>query len=64
MNGKGFHMTVIDQPLSLSSLCLSFLLVVWVIFFKKTYFCQFSTQNIHDIFNMLTLEVFIRSITK
>ena len=51
-------MSTINQPTLAYPLPLSFLLVVWIIFLKKTYFCQYFKQNTQDIFHTLSLEVF------
>lgn len=62
MNGKGFHMSTISQPTLVYPFPLSFLLVVWIIFFKKTCFGQYFKQSTRDIFHTLSLEVFKSSV--
>lgn len=44
-------MSTLNQPTLVYPLPLSLLLIVWVIFFKKTYFCQYFKQNTQDIFS-------------
>lgn len=61
MNGKEFHMSAINQPTLFNPSSLSFLLVVWVIFFKITCLGQFFKPIAQEIFNTFSSESSINS---